>query len=205
MALSASRAVAVSARRPRAGPLSPPSGGQSARVYNSGRTSRRRYPLAAARQELPPASWPPSSKQPAAPRRRSPSALTVPRPGAPHQRASSRVQNRLSRRHLGTLTAYTGEVPQPGPVHRGLRRGDAGTVSRHPDAERGWGDRAGHRRRHRYRLAVDADRDLGHVGADLDFLRGQHAQSGGTPAADQVSGLPGVADLDADYAEHAAI
>ena len=128
------------------------------------------------------------------------------RPGAPHHRAPSRAQKRLSRRRrLGTLPADTGELPQPGPVHRGLWRGDAGTVPWHPDAERGWGDRAGHRHRHRYRLPVDADRDLGRVGADLDFLRGQHGQSGGTPTADYVSGLPGTAHLDADHAEHAAI
>ena len=47
----------------------------------------------------------------------------------------------------------------------------------YPDAERAWGDRARHRRRHQDRLAVDADRDLRHIGADLDLLGGQQLQA----------------------------
>src|SRR5262245_43247959 len=70
------------------------------------------------------------------------------------------------------------EMPQPGPVHRGLGPGDARAITWHPDAERAGGDRAGHRRRHQYRLAVYADRDLLLVGGDLDPLSGQHLQAG---------------------------
>src|ERR1700722_4463431 len=96
----------------------------------------------------------------AAPRSR----IIVRADNSPAQRTTSaslvHAQKGLSCRNLGTLTADPGEVPQSGPVHRGLRRGDARPVPRHPDAERGWGDRTSHRRRDRYGLAFDPDRDL---------------------------------------------
>jgi len=56
------------------------------------------------------------------------------------------------------------------------------------------GDRAGHRRRHRYRFAVDAD-GSGRVGADFDLLRGQQCQSRGPSAAEQADRLPDVRTL----------
>src|SRR5689334_4448767 len=106
---------------------------------------------------------------------------------------------------FGAFTADAREMAQPGPVHRRLRRGDARTVPRHPDAQRAGGDRADHRRRHRYRLAVHADWDLRRVGGDVDLLGRQHFQAGGVPAAEQAGGLPGAADHDADDAEDAAV
>src|SRR5580700_8034099 len=97
------------------------------------------------------------------------------------------------------------EVSQPGPVPRRLRRRDSRAVPRYPDAERAGGDCAGNRRRHQDRLAVDADRYLRHIGVDLDLLRGQHAQPGGMPAAEQACGLPRARHRDADDAEDAAV
>src|ERR1700746_1956498 len=74
-----------------------------------------------------------------------------------------------------------------------------------PDAERAGGDRAGHRRRHQYRLAVDADRDLLFVGGDLDLPGGQHLQAGGLPTTEKPGGWSGPIALDAHPAEEAAI
>src|SRR5262249_12349285 len=45
------------------------------------------------------------------------------------------------------------EMPQRGPVHRGLGRDDAGAVARNPDAQRAGADGAHHRRRDGHRLA----------------------------------------------------
>src|ERR1700751_5130660 len=104
-----------------------------------------------------------------------------------------------------TLFPEGGEVPQPGPVHDGFRRRDARSVPWHPDAEYAGRDRAGHRRRHHDRLAVDADRDLGRIGGDLDLRRGQCPEPAAARAPEQADGLPGAVHLDADDAENAAV
>jgi hypothetical protein len=46
------------------------------------------------------------------------------------------------------------------PSSPGVSAGDARAVAWHPDAQRARPYRTGHRRRHRHRLAIDADRNL---------------------------------------------
>jgi len=96
-------------------------------------------------------------------------------------------------------------MPQAAPADRGPRRGHAGAVPWHPYAQRAGADRAPHGRRHGDRLAVDADRDPLRLGGDDDLPRGQHAQAGGMPAAEQPDGLPRAVDRNGHHTEQSAI
>ena len=74
--------------------------------------------------------------------------------------------------------AEGGELPQPRPFQGGLGGGDAGSLSRHNQAECAGLDGAPDRRGQQDGLAVDADGDLGDVGVDGDLTGGEWSVPG---------------------------
>ena len=86
-----------------------------------------------------------------------------------------------------------------------LGGGTPGTVPRHPDPQRAGTDRATHGHRQGDGLAIDADGNPFRAGGNHDGPRGQHAQAGGVPAAEQADRLPHAVHRHGDHAEHTAI
>ena len=97
------------------------------------------------------------------------------------------------------------QPPQAGPADGGFRRRHAGTVPWHPDPQRAGTDRATHGYRQGDGLAVDADRNPFQAGGNHDGPRGQYAQAGGVPAAEQADRLPHAVHRHGDHAEDTAI
>src|SRR5829696_2993021 len=98
-----------------------------------------------------------------------------------------------------------GDLPEAVPVHDGFGIGHPGTVTGHPDPQRGRLHGAPHGGFQQQRLAVDPDRDLGGVGVDHDLTAGQPGDPARLGPADQAGRLGRAGDRDREHPQDAAV